>query len=85
MKTEANEMAHPGAQCMPGEPFILTGGLTKREHFAALAMQGMLANSYWSELMFKSKFDDKKIYSVISKDAVAHADALIEALNKEGK
>jgi hypothetical protein len=48
-------------------------GLTKREHFAGLALQGILANPDvdWAE----SAFED------IANDAVAYADALIEALN----
>lgn len=53
-----------------GEP-----GLTKREHFAAMAMQGLLANP------------DRDVmdYGNYSNDAVMHADALIDALNKEAK
>lgn len=50
-------------------------GLTKREYFAAMAMQGLLAGSYDSMAMG---------YASISEAAVGHADALIEALNKEG-
>jgi hypothetical protein len=44
-------------------------GLTKREYFAAMAMQGLLANN---------KSEHK--YCVIA--AVEYADALIEVLNK---
>lgn len=52
-------------------------GITKREYFAALAMQGMLANSRDSVLMAHTK--------QIAKMAVAQADALIEELNDETK
>jgi hypothetical protein len=46
-------------------------GLTKREYFAAMAMQACVAQNY--------------IAGVAARDAVAYADALIEALNaKEG-
>jgi len=44
-------------------------GLTKREHFAAMAMQGMMANP-------QRKFP-------CGTDAVESADALIAALNKK--
>lgn len=52
----------------PGEQ-----GLTKRELFAAMAMQGMFTN----ELLSGSEENAN-----IAKDAVSAADALIEALNK---
>lgn len=48
-------------------------GLSKREYFAAMAMQGMCANSslakYWT-------------HENIAEWSVQQADALIEALNK---
>jgi len=46
-------------------------GLTKREMFAALAMQGVCANSNGTDL------------NSIAQGSVAMADYLIEALNKE--
>ena len=46
-------------------------GLTKREYFAAMAMQGLLANT-------KNSF-----YERVANDALDAADALINALNKE--
>lgn len=51
-------------------------GLTKREHFAALAMQGMLAAC--------DGFDASKPFiEFVAASAVDQADALIEALNKQ--
>lgn len=47
-------------------------GLTKREYFAAMAMQGMLA------------IDDPP-KEVVARFAVEQADALIKELNKESK
>ncbi|MCF8339745.1 MAG: hypothetical protein K9I82_02130 [Chitinophagaceae bacterium] len=44
-------------------------GLTKREYFAAMAMQGLLAN-------------DSSLITGKVRDAVKAADALIEELNK---
>lgn len=52
-------------------------GLTKREYFAAMAMQGMLHLGAMTEGGQISQDPD-----VISKQAVLQADALIEALNK---
>lgn len=49
----------------------IVGGLTKREHFAAMAMQGIISNG--------AEMRDENIAGA----AVALADALIEALNKE--
>lgn len=55
------------------------GGITKREYFAALAMQGLLANS----------FDDHQgqplstaSYADIADIAVKHADAVLAHLEK---
>lgn len=54
----------------------MEAGLTKREYFAAMAMQGMVANP-----TANGRPED------YAADAVAQADALIEALDraKEGK
>lgn len=48
-------------------------GLTKREYFAALAMQS-----------FCSTYNGSRL-EILAKDAVNAADALIEELNKERK
>ena len=49
----------------------LNKGLTKREYFAAMALQGMLASAN------NTLFD----YETIATHSVKHADALINALN----
>lgn len=49
-------------------------GLTKREYFAAMAMQGICANSSLAEI---------SSYNSFAEWSVKQADALIEALNKE--
>jgi hypothetical protein len=46
-----------------------SNGLTKREYFAAMALQGLLAN-------------DSALITSKARDAVQAADALIEILNK---
>ena len=54
---------------------MMTGGLTKREYFAGLALQGILANA--------GGWLDEDIAEKQAKIAVDCADALIEALNKK--
>lgn len=49
-------------------------GLTKREYFAAMALQGILANS--------EEGNNSWNYDIIGKHCVLAADALIEQLNK---
>jgi hypothetical protein len=62
-----NKPAHPTGHSQSGT------GLTKREHFAAMAMQGMLSNS---EIMnHHNGFPS-------AKDAVGIADALLKELDK---
>jgi hypothetical protein len=64
METKANEPAYPNIQV----PSLKE--LTKREYFAAMAMQGLLAD-------YESEYIED-----YSKYAVKLADALIEELNK---
>jgi hypothetical protein len=52
------------------------GGLTKREYFAAMAMQGVI------NLGFKA--DGNADPEFTARDAVKYADALIAELNTEG-
>lgn len=51
-------------------------GLTVREHFAAMAMQGLLANSTYD-------LNGKGIVSLIANSSVRMADTLIAELAKE--
>jgi hypothetical protein len=51
-------------------------GLTKREHFAGLALQGILANNHYQEPR-RTKLEGMAI------DAVAAADALLKELSDE--
>jgi methyl coenzyme M reductase beta subunit len=54
-------------------------GLTKREYFAAVAMQGLLANN----MIFNSFGKETITKSILTEIAVISADALINSLNKE--
>lgn len=50
----------------------ICNGLTKREYFAGLAMQGMLANEGYNASM----------PDVLIEEAISHADALLKALEE---
>ncbi len=64
MKTKPNEPIHT----IEYNNNYISNGLTKREYFAVMALQGLLGNN------------NNYVYSVIS--AVEFADDLIEELNK---
>lgn len=49
-------------------------GISKREYFAGLAMQGILANTFM-------KYREDRIFEIFSKDAVEFADALLTQLS----
>lgn len=53
-------------------------GMTKREHFASLAMQAMISNPKIQKPEYGSNL--KSQYKKISNTAVQYADALIESL-----
>lgn len=50
-----------------------TQGITKREYFAAMAMQGLLSAGPTTG----------ELYATIARDAVAASDALLESLAKQ--
>jgi hypothetical protein len=58
---------HPGRE---RNEYALEGGLTKRELFAAMAMQGLLANPAYAD------------HGPLAPAAVFHADALLAELEK---
>lgn len=64
-----------GAQTNNGTGW--TTGLTKRELFAAMAMQGILGNAYWNEHGDYTPVD-------VAKSARDYADALLAELTKDG-
>lgn len=55
-----------------GQSHVLENGLTKREYFAAMAMQGLCSNHLVYDIV-----TDEQLANV----AVINADALINALN----
>lgn len=59
-------------------------GLTKREYFAALAMQSLIHTTY--KLEFREKFpnaDAQEIEQALAEASVLQAEALLLALNKQ--
>ncbi len=58
-------------------------GLTKREYFAAKAMQGLLSNPEWMREYKGQKYLMQT--DVVAEVAIKTADALIKGLNKNGK
>lgn len=74
-KTNGNDTAFPVDGEYAGEALLKgTSGLSKREIFAAIAMQGLLANQSTGRFI-----DPQRVPNM----AVQQADALIEELNKE--
>ena len=65
-KTSANDSSFP----VIAENYIIDGGLTKREYFAAMAMQGFITK-------YGVDFQEEQI-----KQAIFVADIFIEELNK---
>ena len=59
--------------CVDSQKQYLQEGLTKREYFAVLAMQGMLANP--------ETYGDREI---MMHEAVRNADALLKELEEDG-
>lgn len=76
----------PGAAGAPAYPShgtmgeVVETGLTKREHFAAMAMQGLLANRAVSECSPRPGMNIAQTYAAA---AVEAADALLAELAKE--
>lgn len=71
-------------EIVPGKT---VGGLTKREYFAACALQGVLASLSSFEMLDAYKADAAKrgvrITELFALEAVQSADALITELNKQ--
>jgi|LakMenEpi03Aug12_release.lakeMendotaPanAssembly.Ray.scaffolds.fasta_scaffold3148771_1 hypothetical protein len=69
MRTKAKNPAFP---LISDEGYVINAGLTKREYFALMAMQGIIAN----------KSAHKKTIEMITESAVRLSDDLIEKLGK---
>lgn len=83
--TNPNDLAYPIVHQSPEREFETQfhNGLTKREYFAAMAMQGLLANSeHRKEYKGQTYLME---YNIYADQSAKLADALIEALNKTEK
>jgi len=76
MNTKPNDCAYPADSQTQTE-----GGLTKREYFAAMAMQGLCTNPILKDVIDKVK-SAKEFDSYTANTAVSLADSLINALNE---
>lgn len=70
--TVPNESASPTLGCN-------SGGITKREHFAGMALQGLVSSYKMNTALGVENL------RIIAEMSVALADALIEQLNKRGE
>lgn len=95
--TKANESAFPVTnENSPSSNLERQRGLTKRELFAAMAMQGLLSAIY-SDIKMLSEFTRSQYTpepsgfnyvngcEAVSKNAVSYADALLKELEREGE
>jgi hypothetical protein len=79
--SRANEPAFPGENAMRfGQTNDCNPGMTLREHFAGLAMQGFAANSELSAKLARQQ--PETVAQVYAVAAVLAADALIAELEK---
>jgi len=79
MKTEGNDSIHATTKQSDDQSsykFILKDGLTKREYFAGLALQGILATQKSKDI----RFSLEDAYTIV---AVKYADMLIKELNAD--
>lgn len=86
MKTEPNDSAHPTSQHSDGYS-VYTNGLTKREYFSAMAMQGYCAGILSNTVIATAVDKESQSLGItnheyIASEACCAADALITALNQ---
>lgn len=75
--SKGNEPAYPH-----GDHGCHLGGLTKREYFAGLAMQGWLANSDMLAAVYDHNATEQQFLSIVAKAAGEAADAVLDRLEK---
>lgn len=73
----AMSLSNGSEYAYPSDKNQVTGGLTKREYFAGLAIQGLLANPQNS-----NGLDFQEVREIIASKAVAMADVLLSELDK---
>jgi hypothetical protein len=75
MTIQANDNIYPLYKRDSPEQWTVTNGITKREHFAVMAMQGLIAHYGYGEAPVANAQE-------ISQWAIQLADALIHELNQ---
>ena len=81
--TTANLPAFPYSYADESVDTIYSG-LTKREYFAGLAMQSLLANHVTASLASAvAQEEDRDLQDVIAESACVYADALLAALSRK--
>jgi hypothetical protein len=75
MTIQANDNIYPLYKRDSPEQWTVTNGITKREHFAVMAMQGLIAHYGYGEAPVGNAQE-------ISQWAIQLADALIHELNQ---
>jgi len=63
--------------------YDLVGGLTKREYFAAAALQGMLSNGDLSDVFNENNTPAEEVPKLVAECSIEIADALIEKLEEK--
>jgi|TARA_B110000240_G_C13448691_1_gene431528 hypothetical protein len=61
----------------PAMPAGMESGLTKREHFAGLALQGILSNCYYQE------YTNRDRHNELAHEAVLFSETLMEFLGNK--
>ena len=79
--TNPNDPAFPGPQVGPDDGWK---ALTKREYFAAMAMQGLCSNTAFVDNCAKvARSDPKSLAEILTSFSLTTADQLIVELSKE--
>jgi hypothetical protein len=80
----AKEPAFPGQFPPSNIPIQIKPGLTKREYFAAMAMQGLLSNPFYAQIQHDKVVspdnNDYKIEHVLTTRSLQIADELLKQL-----
>lgn len=84
--TNPNDPAFPEAKVVETNGTwinSISGGLTKREYFAAMAMQGIIGSSeFMRSIAEVAKKDPNSQTIILAQNALLYADAIIAELSK---
>jgi hypothetical protein len=70
-----NNGNNPISPIVSAEGWLCCTGLTKREYFAAMAMQGLLSNSNYD-------IHEDGAFDFVAEDAISFADAILKQLEE---